>query len=91
MSAPSGSPRRHRRVVVLSPGDRDRVAHGEVPEDLAQADSTAEALRSVATRGESAPGSTCGSGGADRADSVVSPDCDNTNDARLLRDVPPHW
>lgn len=92
MSVSPGSPRRHRRVVVLSPGDRDRVARGEVPEDLARADSTTDALRSAAARRESGPGSARdSSGGAGWGDGVVRAGDADGNDARLLRDVPPHW
>ncbi|WP_243118316.1 hypothetical protein [Actinomyces wuliandei] len=92
MSVSSGGRRRHRRVVVLSSRDRDRVARGEVPEDLAQAGSTTGALRSAAACGETGPGSAYdSSGGAGWADGVVRAGDADANDARLLRDVPPHW
>ena len=39
-----GSTRRRRRVVALSPRDRERVARGQSPEDLARADYEHDAL-----------------------------------------------
>ena len=69
-----GSARRHRRVVALSPRDRERVERGESPEDLARADYEHDALSGPA-EGLDAPAP----GGA------------GSNDARLRRDVPPHW
>ena len=69
-----GSTRRRRRVVALSPRDRERVARGQSPEDLARADYEHDALSGPA-EGLDAPAP----GGA------------GSNDARLRRDVPPHW
>lgn len=69
-----GSARRRRRVVALSPRDRERVARGQRPEDLARADYEHDALSGPA-EGLDAPAP----GGA------------GSNDARLRRDVPPHW
>ena len=68
------STRRRRRVVALSPRDRERVARGQNPEDLARADYEHDALSGPA-EGLDAPAP----GGA------------GSNDARLRRDVPPHW
>ena len=39
-----GRARRRRRVVALSPRDRERVARGQSPEDLARADYEHDAL-----------------------------------------------
>lgn len=69
-----GRARRRRRVVALSPRDRERVARGQSPEDLARADYEHDALSGPA-EGLDAPAP----GGA------------GSNDARLRRDVPPHW
>ena len=69
-----GSARRRRRVVALSPRDRERVARGQSPGDLARADYEHDALSGPA-EGLDAPAP----GGA------------GSNDARLRRDVPPHW
>ena len=69
-----GRSRRRRRVVALSARDRERVARGEDPEDLARADYEHDALTG-AGEGLDAPET----GGA------------GTNDARLRRDIPPHW
>lgn len=66
--------RRRRRVVALSPRDRERVARGQNPEDLARADYEHDAL----------------SGPAEGLD-APSPGGAGSNDARLRRDVPPHW
>ena len=68
------SARRRRRVVALSPRDRERVERGESPEDLARADYEHDAL-SGPVEGLDAPAP----GGA------------GSNDARLRRDIPPHW
>ena len=74
--APSGRgrSRRRRRVVALSARDRERVARGEDPEDLARADYEHDALTGTG-EGLDVPET----GGA------------GTNDARLRRDIPPHW
>ena len=69
-----GRSRRRRRVVALSARDRERVARGEDPEDLARADYEHDALTGTG-EGLDAPET----GGA------------GTNDARLRRDIPPHW
>ena len=69
-----GSTRRRRRVVALSPRDRERVARGKSPEDLARADYEHDAL----------------SGPAEGLD-APAPGSAGSNDARLRRDVPPHW
>ena len=69
-----GRSRRRRRVVALSAQDRERVARGEEPEDLARADYEHDALTGT-REGLNAPET----GGA------------GTNDARLRRDIPPHW
>ena len=69
-----GRSRRRRRVVALSARDRERVARGEDPEDLARADYEHDALTGTG-EGVDAPET----GGA------------GTNDARLRRDIPPHW
>ena len=68
-----------RRVVALSPQDRARVARGERPE----ADAEAERRRG---RDALADARACedAAGGRPRGD-------EGANDARLLRDVPPHW
>ena len=69
-----GRSRRRRRVVALSARDRERVARGEDPEDLARADYEHDALTGTG-EGLDVPET----GGA------------ATNDARLRRDIPPHW
>ena len=69
-----GRSRRRRRVVALSARDRERVARGEDPEDLARAAYEHDALPGTG-EGVDAPET----GGA------------GTNDARLRRDIPPHW
>ena len=69
-----GRSRRRRRVVALSARDRERVARGEDPEDLARADYEHDAL--------SGPGE-----GLD----APAPGGAGSNDARLRRDIPPHW
>ena len=69
-----GRARRRRRVVALSPRDRERVARGQSPEDLARADYEHDAL----------------SGPAEGLD-APAPGATGSNDARLRRDVPPHW
>ena len=69
-----GRARRRRRVVALSPRDRERVARGQSPEDLARADYEHDAL----------------SGPAEGLD-APAPGGTGSNDARLRRDVPPHW
>ena len=69
-----GRSRRRRRVVALSARDRERVARGEDPEDLARADYEHDALTGT-------------------GDGLVVPETGGaaTNDARLRRDIPPHW
>ena len=69
-----GRSRRRRRVVALSARDRERVARGEDPEDLARADYEHDALSGAG-------------GGLD----TPEPGGSGSNDARLKRDVPPHW
>lgn len=69
-----GGARLRRRVVALSSQDRERVARGESPQDLALADYEHDALNGLGT-GLDAPAS----GGT------------GSNDARLRREVPPHW
>ena len=68
-----------RRVVALSPQDRVRVARGERPEADAEIERRRgrDALADARARGGGADGRRSGDEGA--------------NDARLLRDVPPHW
>lgn len=71
-----GARRGWRRVVALSPQDAARVARGEAPQ------AQAEVLR---RRSMDALTDARSRGGDGRADS------DHANDARLLREVPPHW
>ena len=68
-----------RRVVAFSPQDRARVARGERPEADAEAERRRgrDALADARAREDAA-------GGRPRGD-------EGANDARLLRDVPPHW
>ena len=68
-----------RRVVALSPQDRARVARGERPEADAEAERRRgrDALADARAREDAASGRPRGD--------------ESANDARLLRDVPPHW
>ncbi|WP_256329098.1 transcriptional regulator [Actinomyces ruminicola] len=77
MSEPAGT-RRRRRAVALSPQDAARVARGEAPQAQAEAERRRgmDALADARSRD---------GGVLDR----TSPD--HANDARLLREVPPHW
>jgi hypothetical protein len=69
-AGPSGRRRRHRRVVALSEVDRQRLAAGELTNEV-------EALhQGDAPAARPSPSSEQSAG---------------ENDARLLRDVPPHW
>ena len=68
-----------RRVVALSPQDRAGVARGERPEADAEAERRRgrDALADARAREDAASGRPRGD--------------ESANDARLLRDVPPHW
>lgn len=69
-----------RRAVALSPQDRERIARGELPE----ADAEVERRRGL----DALMDALARDGGA------LGPQDDGgaiANDARLLREVPPHW
>ncbi|WP_233188083.1 transcriptional regulator [Actinomyces qiguomingii] len=75
----SGEDRRgRRRVVALSRQDAARVSRGQVPQ--AQADAERRRGRDALTDARSREGGVLGRETAEHA-----------NDARLLREVPPHW
>ncbi|WP_258522166.1 transcriptional regulator [Actinomyces sp. Z5] len=74
----AGIRRGRRRVVALSPQDAVRVARGEAPQ--AQAEAERRRGTDALTDARSREGGLNGREGSDRA-----------NDARLLREVPPHW
>lgn len=84
MSDPS---RRRRRVVVLSPQDRERVARGDEPRDLMPTAAGADALTPIGS--ESLPER--GLSDSDVAWGDRGASGEHANDARLLGDVPPHW
>ena len=69
-----------RRAVALSPQDRERIARGELPE--ADAEVERRRGRDALTEGLELAGGAVGP--QDDGDAVA-------NDARLLREVPPHW
>ena len=70
--------------MALSPQDRARVARGERPEADAEAQRRRglDALTDVLGR---QGGALASAGDADAGDA------EEANDARLLREVPPHW
>ena len=69
-----------RRAVALSPQDRERIARGELPE----ADAEVERRRGLDAPTDALARDGGALGPQDDGDAVA-------NDARLLREVPPHW
>lgn len=75
--------------MALSPQDRARVARGERPE----ADAEAQRRRGLdaLTDALGRQGGALASAGDAGAGDAGAGDAEEANDARLLREVPPHW
>lgn len=83
-SASERGARRHRRAVAYSPQDRERVRRGEPTLEEAEVERRRrlDALSDAQSRSSEALGEALGE---------TSGAGESGNDARLLRDVPPHW